>query len=674
MRAHDRSARKEDPDDHKAAARRAPVDPGGLLALQRSAGNQAVTDVISRGLSEPAAPMGAELLAQKEEQFNANFSGVRFHTGAAAAEAAAAVHARAFTVDQDIVLPDPDPETLDHELTHVVRNQQRRATGHDTGAGFDMTRPTDEPEQEAAGNARQMRGGGRSMVQGNGPGTETTPVVATALIQRTALSTIQPGITEAQESHLDTNLLDMPVLVPVLPPVATDRFTRDRSANLGGATDDRLTSDASGDWWATITWRQLIRGDVIPMRYEGQILRVLPQGGGSLAAARGELLQIRHDPRYTSDPLLNEFTSNLMRWLLRQQGGGGQAEVAVTATSSAAGRGAHVDIEGRPGWNTPANEIATDSGEQRRHIFAWHAMRDAFRRAFNTALADGEHVRDRMRRLISLLEQAETWAELDNNSDDGHASGDESMADAGSRSSNAMSGVVAEPGPSSQPDEMALDTPPRSHSPVPAAGSPAHSSSQASSTTSEQLRDRLTEVITRVMGLLSNNPYNLWAGEGRTNEAINRVAQQLRLEMREQSDDQELLTSVRERATNAAARPGQDRQVWTTVRDMLADAQAGDARKFIQSIIDTTDVDVPITGDDETSSTYEGNLANQVAVVQHMLGSGMSTQLIAMGAGTMPADFDTLLGEIGAWLRRFLRPDALATSTTGGNRTVHQRS
>ena len=64
-----------------------------------------------------------------ESRFNYNFSHVRVHTGAQAAEAARAMNARAFTIGRDMVFGSGQyaPESnegqqlLAHELTHVVQ-------------------------------------------------------------------------------------------------------------------------------------------------------------------------------------------------------------------------------------------------------------------------------------------------------------------------------------------------------------------------------------------------------------------------------------------------------------------------------------------------------------------------------------------------------------------------
>ncbi len=209
MRAHDRSSRTTAPSEQKEPAHRAVGDPHRLLALQRSIGNEAVAallraeeehvhgegcghdvslqrSVVDTGLRSPGRPLDDATLATKEGQFQADFSGVRVHAGPAAAQAAAAVEARAFTVQQDIVLGErgDDPEVLDHELTHVVRNQQGATAGHDTGGGFTMTHPNDHAEVEAASNAARMRSGGASAVVGGAPSAATAPAVPTAPVQR----------------------------------------------------------------------------------------------------------------------------------------------------------------------------------------------------------------------------------------------------------------------------------------------------------------------------------------------------------------------------------------------------------------------------------------------------------------------------------------------------------
>ncbi|MFC5658868.1 hypothetical protein [Streptomyces nogalater] len=203
--------------------------------------------------------------------------------------------------------------------------------------------------------------------------------------------------------------------------------------------------------------------------------------------------------------------------------------------------------------------------------------------------------------------------------------------------------------------------------------SPSPSVSETSSANSEQLRGRLTETITRVMAVLSNNPYNLWAGESLANQSINRVGQQLSARLGQFEDDDELIEEVRRRAAAGADNANQDRNVWTRVRDTLEGVAASDARKFIQSIVDSFDIDIPVTGEDETSSTY-GGLADQAAVVRNVLATGLAQEVLQMSGGTLPDDFDDLIAHVGDWLRRYLRPQTLQTGMSRGRRLVGERS
>ena len=72
-------------------------------------------------------PLPQSVRAFFEPRFNADFSAVRMHNSAKAAETARSINARAFTLGQDIVFGKNDPNTgegrrlLAHELTHVLQ-------------------------------------------------------------------------------------------------------------------------------------------------------------------------------------------------------------------------------------------------------------------------------------------------------------------------------------------------------------------------------------------------------------------------------------------------------------------------------------------------------------------------------------------------------------------------
>src|SRR5574340_87935 len=62
-----------------------------------------VPDIVDAALRSPGRPLDAETRAFFEPRFGQDFSHVRVHTNAAAAESARSVHALAYTVGKDIV-------------------------------------------------------------------------------------------------------------------------------------------------------------------------------------------------------------------------------------------------------------------------------------------------------------------------------------------------------------------------------------------------------------------------------------------------------------------------------------------------------------------------------------------------------------------------------------------
>jgi hypothetical protein len=102
-------------------------------ALQRSAANSStissIPPIVHEVLSSPGQPLDAKTRETMEPRFGHDFSHVRIHTDAKAAESARAVNAVAYTVGRDVVFGagQHKPETREggklmaHELTHVVQ-------------------------------------------------------------------------------------------------------------------------------------------------------------------------------------------------------------------------------------------------------------------------------------------------------------------------------------------------------------------------------------------------------------------------------------------------------------------------------------------------------------------------------------------------------------------------
>jgi hypothetical protein len=126
MAATDRQSVPQQADVTNSADQAQQADPHAqIMELQRLAGNRAV----SRLLGSPGNSLDPATRTQMESRFDADFAGVRLHTGPAATASAQALNANAYTVGEDIVLHQDAfrPGTvagqrlLAHELAHVVQ-------------------------------------------------------------------------------------------------------------------------------------------------------------------------------------------------------------------------------------------------------------------------------------------------------------------------------------------------------------------------------------------------------------------------------------------------------------------------------------------------------------------------------------------------------------------------
>lgn len=138
--------------------------PHGLL--QRTTGNPLpmhhVPPIVHEVLRSPGEPLGAATRAFMEPRFGHDFSGVRVHTDAKAAESAQAMDALAYTAGQDIVFAHGyyTPKTnqgrllVSHELAHVVQQGVRPAGMSDR---LEVDSPLSPLEGEAAAFADGTR-------------------------------------------------------------------------------------------------------------------------------------------------------------------------------------------------------------------------------------------------------------------------------------------------------------------------------------------------------------------------------------------------------------------------------------------------------------------------------------------------------------------------------------
>lgn len=169
--------------------------PAGLLALQSTAGNAAVVQMLrqaghpwaqdqhqhgagcghQQAGEQPAVqrsavhdvlrsgghPLDNATRTDMESRLGADFSDVRIHNDAAAKASAAEVGAHAYTSGNHVVIGDGgnDKHTLAHELTHVIQQRQGPVAGMDNGAGLSISDPSDRFEREAEANATRVMSG-----------------------------------------------------------------------------------------------------------------------------------------------------------------------------------------------------------------------------------------------------------------------------------------------------------------------------------------------------------------------------------------------------------------------------------------------------------------------------------------------------------------------------------
>ncbi|OIJ93037.1 hypothetical protein BIV25_26080 [Streptomyces sp. MUSC 14] len=170
-----------------------PTSPPGLLAVQSTAGNAAVVQMLRRAghprarerhrhgvdgdprqtehhvqrstvddvLRTPGSPLDDATRTEMEARLGADFSDVRIHTGEAARASAAEVGARAYTSGSHVVIGEggADRHTLAHELTHVIQQRRGPVAGTDNGSGLRVSDPSDRFEREAEANATRVLSG-----------------------------------------------------------------------------------------------------------------------------------------------------------------------------------------------------------------------------------------------------------------------------------------------------------------------------------------------------------------------------------------------------------------------------------------------------------------------------------------------------------------------------------
>ncbi|MEU9196109.1 eCIS core domain-containing protein [Streptomyces hundungensis] len=230
--------------------------PAGLLALQATAGNAAVVQMLRAAghgwvqperhqhgagcghqgaeqaaeqpavqrstvhnvLRAPGRPMDDTTRSDMEARLGADFSDVRIHNDAAAKASAAEVGARAYTSGNHVVIGDGgrDKHTLAHELTHVIQQRQGPVAGTDNGSGLRVSDPSDRFERAAEANAK------RAMSQGTpapAPSATTDSVGApgdATAVQRASTTSVEDAVVTSYQPAKAGSLAlwDLPIERP----------------------------------------------------------------------------------------------------------------------------------------------------------------------------------------------------------------------------------------------------------------------------------------------------------------------------------------------------------------------------------------------------------------------------------------------------------------------------
>ncbi|MFJ6849086.1 DUF4157 domain-containing protein [Streptomyces sp. NPDC091271] len=193
MRAHETPA-PQPGDRSKPRRTGAPsTQAGRMLALQRTAGNAAVSRAIEEerhahgpgcghgeaapsgeqsavqrrvsvqeAISSPGSRPEPRILDKAQQAYGMSFDHVRLHTGPVAQRSAMEFNAVAYTTGSDIVSQKPhlDDETIFHELDHVRQQTMGPVAGTDNGAGAKVSHQDDPFEKQSAANGRKLAQGG----------------------------------------------------------------------------------------------------------------------------------------------------------------------------------------------------------------------------------------------------------------------------------------------------------------------------------------------------------------------------------------------------------------------------------------------------------------------------------------------------------------------------------
>lgn len=172
------------------------------MSLQRKSDNGSAFDtvppIVHEVLRSPGLPLDCETRAFMEPRFGHDFSHVRVHTDARAAESARAVNALAYTVERDLVFAAGQyaPHSISgrklvaHELTHVVQQANGSVSGRPIPGSIRLSAQGDPFERQASQVAARL-------VNDTSPDVDAGRVLP---LNAAAHKSIQRQVTEASAS------------------------------------------------------------------------------------------------------------------------------------------------------------------------------------------------------------------------------------------------------------------------------------------------------------------------------------------------------------------------------------------------------------------------------------------------------------------------------------------
>ncbi|MET8602529.1 DUF4157 domain-containing protein [Streptomyces rubiginosohelvolus] len=367
MRAHASGSGKEPAGSPSRGRTRAPaparpagtpraLDSRSALALQRALGNAAVTrlleeererqegsarpggaeaapdvqrSAVQNVLRAPGRPLDAALKDDMETRFDADFSDVRLHTGAAARDSAAEIGARAYTSGSHIVIGDGggDQHTLAHELTHVIQQRTGPVSGTDDGTGLRISDPSDRFEREAEANASRVlsRPPAHSPAAESAGHAPSSPDTA-ATVQRRPRE--KPAEEEGDHTHVDP---DYPGLRLTLDQALTDEYY-ETIFKLGGS-EERVIFDGDGSFGyikvdeGLQTYYSLVNGDIGAQEAQANL-------SGHFSPQRDSSYHVRANGKQFQDARID----SLQDFEAEGVGPGQLVEVSVALLGQASGR------------------------------------------------------------------------------------------------------------------------------------------------------------------------------------------------------------------------------------------------------------------------------------------------------------------------------------------------